>query len=135
MPRLRSGYFSRDLVMNKREFLAQLGLVAVGAGIGLVFRDVVLDRDADRRFALYNIMRELLQGMSRSDVDTIISRHDAPFIVHHAQDNSISLSVMLGGINSFYLAIEFSSGKLTKAHFGGEDNPRDVPKDAPANIQ
>ncbi len=121
--------------MNKREFLSQLGLVAVGVGLALVCRDLILDRDADRRFALYNIMRELRRDMPRSEVESIISRHDAPYIRKHADDNSISLSVILGGINSLYLAAEFSGGKLVKARFGGEDNPWDVPKDAPPSIE
>jgi len=121
--------------VNKREFLGQLGLVALGVGGALALRDIILDRDADRRFALYNIRRELRKDMSRTEVESIIGRHDAPFIRKHMQDNSISLSVMLGGINSLYLAMEFSEGKLIKAYFGGEDNPQDVPGDAPPNIE
>ena len=120
--------------MNKREFLGQLGLVAVGGGLSLVGRDVILDRDADRRFALYNIMRELRKGMSRAEVESVISRHDAPFIRKEKGADFISLSVMLGRINMLYLALEFTRELLSKAKFGGEDNPQDVPKDVPSNI-
>ena len=121
--------------MKKREFLGQIGLLAVGGGLALVGRDIILERDAERRFALYNIMRELRKGMLRAEVESIISRHDAPFIRHDIRDQSISLSVKLGGINMLYLALEFGTGMLSKARFGGEDNPWDVPKDAPSNIE
>jgi hypothetical protein len=121
--------------MTKREFLGHLGLVAVGGGLALVGRDIILERDADRRFALYNIMRELRKGMSRGEVDSIINRHDAPYIRKDTKDESIFLSVKLGGINMLYVALGFATGKLIKAKFGGEDNPWDVPKDAPPNIE
>jgi hypothetical protein len=121
--------------MNKREFLSQLGLFAAGGGVALVGRDVFLERDADRRFALYNIMRELRKGMSRTEVDSIISRHDTPFIRKVAENEKVYLSVRLGGINMLYLTLEFANGMLTTAKFSGEDNPRDVRKDAPPNIE
>jgi len=120
---------------NKREFLGQLALMAVGGGLALVGRDILLQRDADRRFALYNIMRELRKGMSHAEVESVISRHEAPYIERRALDEAIQLSVKLGGINWLYLALEFNTDKLTQAHFGGEDNPWDVPKDAPPNIE
>ncbi|MGH9900519.1 MAG: hypothetical protein ACRD68_01630 [Pyrinomonadaceae bacterium] len=121
--------------MNRREFLGELGLLAVGGGLGIVVRDFIFDRDADRRFALYNIMRELQKGMPAGEVETIIGRHDAPFIEKHRRDNSISLFVSMGAINALYLVMEFSGGRLQKARFSGEDNPWDVPKDAPPNVE
>ena len=121
--------------MNKREFLGQLCLVGVGGGLALVGREIFLEKDADRRFALYNMMRELKKGMSRAEVESVINRHDAPYIRKHTEAESLKLSVMLGGINELYLALEFTAGKLIKARFGGEDNPWDVPKDAPSKIE
>ena len=45
--------------MKKRGFLGQVGLMVIGGALALLGRDLIIDRDADRRFALYNIMREL----------------------------------------------------------------------------
>ena len=73
--------------------------------------------------------------MSRAEVETVISRHDAPFIRKDNGDQSLLLSVWLGGIDMLYLALGFEDGVLNKAQFGGEDNPKDVPKDAPPNIE
>jgi hypothetical protein len=80
-------------------------------------------------------MRELRKGMSRSEVESVISRHDAPYINKHIADQSIILSIKLGGIDMLYLSFEFGDGMLNKAKFSGEDNPRDVPKDVPSNIE
>ena len=120
--------------MNKREFLGQLGLVAMGATLALVCGDLVFDRDADRRFALYNIMRQLKKGMSHYEVEVVINRHDAPFIEKISDENSISLYVWLGGVSVLYLTIVFSNGVLETARFAGEDNEWDAPNDAPQSI-
>lgn len=121
--------------MNKREFLGQLGLLATGGVLALIGRDIILERDADRRFALYNIMRELRKGMSRAEVESVISRHDAPYIRKDTQAENLFLSVKMGGINVLFLDLEFTAGTLTTAKFRGEDNPWDVPEDVPPNIQ
>ena len=121
-------------IMNKREFLGQLGLLVVGGALALIGTDIFLERDADRRFALYNIVRELRKGMSRAEVESVISRHDAPYIRKDTQADSFFLSVKLGGLDKLYLALEFDAGKLTTAKFGGEDNPWDLPEDVPPNL-
>jgi hypothetical protein len=121
--------------MNRRHFFSQVGLIALGVGFAWVFSETFLNLHADRRFALYSIMRELHKGMPRSEVEVIIGRHDTPFIMKHSQDNNVSLSVSLGGRDYLYLAIEFMDGKLAKAYFGGVDNPWDVPKDAPSKLE
>lgn len=120
--------------MSRRDFLGSLGLVAIGGALALAARDIFLERDADRRFALYNIMRELRRGMARAEVESIISRHDAPYIMKQMHDESLILSVKLGGMSMLYLSLEFEDEKLIKANFAGEDNPWDVPKDAPQTL-
>ena len=121
--------------MDRRHFLGQLGLIGLGVGFAWVFSATFLNVHADRRFTLYNIRRELHKGMPRSEVEAIVGRHDAPFIMKHSEENKISLSVSLGGRDFLYLAMEFVGGKLAKAYFGGEDNPWDVPKDVPSRIE
>ena len=121
--------------MNRGRFFGQVGLIALGVGFAWVFSATFLNLHADRRFTLYSIMRELHKGMPRSEVEAIIGRHDTPFIMKHSEDTKVSLSVSLGGRDYLYLAMDFVDGKLAKAYFGGEDNPWDVPKDAPAKIE
>ena len=123
------------LDMDRRRFFSQVGLVGLGVGFAWIFSETFLNRHADRRFMLYGMMRELHKGMPRSEVEAIIGRHDVPFVMKHITDNKVHLSVNLGGHDYLYLAIEFLDGKLTKAYFGGEDNPWDVPKDAPSNLE
>ena len=121
--------------MDRRRFFTEAALVGIGVGAAWIFSESFLNRHAERRFTLYSIMRELHKGMPRSEVEAILGRHDTPFIMKHSEDNSVYLSVSLGGRDYLYLAIEFIDGKLSKAHFGGEDNPCDVPKDAPPNLE
>jgi len=120
--------------MDKREFLGSLGLLAVGAGLGVFVRDY-FDRDADRRFALYNIRRELRKGMTRDEVGAVVARHDTPYIIKREWPDKLSLTVETGLINRLYLSLHFSDGVLTEARFGGEDHPQDVPADVPSNIE
>jgi predicted acetyltransferase len=121
--------------MDRRHFLSQLGLIGLGVGFAWVLSETFLNRHADRRFTLYSIRNELHKGMPRSEVEAIIGRHDTPFIMKHVTENSIRLSVRLGGHDYLYLMIEFLEEKLTKAYFAGEDNPWDVPKDAPSKLE
>ncbi len=121
--------------MNRRSFFSQLGLVALGVGYAWMFSEVFLNRHADRRFTLYNIVRELRKDMPRPEVEAIMSRHDAPFIRKHITGDQVNLSVSLGGRDYLFLIIDFVDGKLTKAYFIGEDNPWDIPTDAPAKIE
>jgi hypothetical protein len=121
--------------MDRQRLLSQVGLIALGVGCAWVFSEAFLNVHADRRFTLYSVRRELHKDMPRSEVEAIVSRHDTPFIMKHSDDNKISLSVSLGGRDYLYLAMEFLDGKLSKAYFGGEDNPWDVPKDAPSRLE
>ncbi len=121
--------------MDKRRFLGELSLLAVGAALGVFGRDYFFDRHADRRFALYGILRELRKGTSRGEVEAIVSRHDAPFIQKHSDEKTVELSVRTGMINMLYLVIKFSGDKLETARLAGEDNPQDVPQDAPPNVE
>ena len=127
--------FGSFVIMDRRRFFSQIGLIALGVGLAWFVGTAFLNLHADRRFTLYNIMRELHKGMPRSEVEAIIGRHDTPFIMKHSEDAHVSLSVSLGGRDYLYLAMNFVDGKLAKAHFGGEDNPWDIPKDTPAKIE
>ena len=68
------------MAISKREFILKMSYFAIGAGVGFVSRNVVWSGHEDRRFVLYNIMKELRKEMARSEVEAIISRHSAPFI-------------------------------------------------------
>lgn len=121
--------------MDRRHFFSQLGLIGLGVFFAWVVNETFLNRHADRRFTLYSTIRELRKDMPRSEVETIISRHETPFIRKHLEENKVLLSVHLGAHDYLYLEIEFLDGKLAKAYFRGEDNPWDVPRDAPSTIE
>lgn len=95
----------------------------------------ILDINRERRFTLYHIRNELRKEMPRAEALEIISRHQTPFIDQVIKDNVIILTVHLGVADSLSLWIEFSDGKVSRTGFTGEDHPKDVPRDAPPNIE
>jgi len=120
--------------MNKREFIVQTIYLTSAAALGFFSRDVVFSGTADRRFLLYNMMRELRKDMSRTEVEGIVSRHYAPFVTRYQNQDTLTLSVWLNAFRVLYLTMIFSELKLTRAEFTGGDNPSDVPSDAPSPI-
>lgn len=115
--------------------LGSLGLLALGAGLGVFARDWVFEPNEERRFVLYNIRRELRQGMTREEVETVVARHDAPYVEKRADADALRLTAKTGLVNRLHLSIRFSNGVLAEARFGGEDHPQDVPRDVPSNIE
>ena len=122
------------MAIGKREFISQMAYFAIGAGVGFVSRNVVWNGHEDRRFVLYNIMKELRKGMARSEVEAIISRHSAPFIDRYEKEDRLTLTVWLSTLRALYLLMSFSDQKLTRAEFAGLDSPEDVNPDAPPAI-
>lgn len=122
------------MTISKREFLVQMTYFTLGAGIGFVSREVVWTGRQDRRFLLYNIMKELRKDMSRSEVEAIINHHYAPFVGRFEMQNTVTLSVWLSALRALYLKVIFSDQKLARAEFVGIDSPTDVPPDAPPSI-
>lgn len=121
--------------MTKREFFEVSGLLILGGALGIFHRDLLFNPNAERRFALYNIRRDLNLRMSRKQVEDIIKQHDAPYIEKQFESNEIRLTVKLGLIDELYLIMMFSNENLIQARFAGEDHPFDVPKDAPQNLE
>jgi len=95
----------------------------------------ILDVNWERRFTLYHIRNELKKDISKAEVEEIINRHQASFIYRQDYEDQISLRVHLGMADSLSLGILFSDDKLKSANFFGEDNPMDVPKDSPPNLE
>jgi hypothetical protein len=122
------------MTTSKREFILQISYFVIGAGVGFVSRNVVWNGHEDRRFVLYNIMKELRKEMARSEVEAIISRHSAPFIDRYEKDDRLTLTVWLSTLRALYLKMSFSDQKLIRAEFAGLDSPEDVNPDAPPAI-
>ena len=119
---------------NKRQFLVQMLCCISCAGVGFFSRDFIVSGSADRRFVLYNVMKELRKDMSRSEIEGIINRHAAPFVERHESNNTLSLSVWLSAMKTLTLKINFADQKLARAEFVGIDSPSDIPRDAPSPI-
>lgn len=122
------------MAVSKREFIEQMTYFAIGAGVGFVSRNFVWSGHEDRRFILYNIMKELRKDIGRSEVETIISRHTTPFVERYEREDLLTLTVWLSALRNLYLKMSFSDQKLTRAEFGGVDSPQDVPVDTPPAI-
>jgi hypothetical protein len=120
--------------MNKRQFIVQTIYFLGCAGLGFFSRDIIFTGSADRRFVLYNIMKELRKGMSRSDIEAVVERHYAPFVDRDESNDTLVFSVWLNAIRALHLKITFAEQKLARAEFAGLDSPSDVPPDAPSPI-
>lgn len=106
-----------------------------GAILGLLVEHSLFQLDSDRRYALYNIRRELKFGLSRAEVEAIIARHQTPFI-HIHRGEGITLTVKLGGLAQYCeLLLAFEEEKLTDARIRGEDGPHDRFRDAPPDLE
>ena len=123
-----------DAPINKRQFNVQLICYIGCAVLGFFSRDIVFSGAADRRFVLYNVMKELRKDMSRVDIDGLIRRHSTPFVERRESNNTLTLSVWLSSINALTLNITFVEQKLARAEFVGSDSPSDIPRDAPSPI-
>lgn len=88
----------------------------------------------ERRLLLYSIARELAVGMPRSQVETVLSRHQAPFLNRSDTPDGIVLRVSLGAAEFGLLSIQFQQGLLSSARIRGEDGPEDRLEDAPPDI-
>ena len=123
-----------DARTNKREFIVQMLCCVTCAGVGFFSRDLLFSRSADRRFVLYNVMKELRKDMSRSEIEGIVSRHSTPFVERHERHDTLSLSVWLSAMKTLTLKINFAEQRLARAEFVGIDSPSDIPRDAPSPI-
>ena len=123
-----------DAPINKRRFIVQMICCAGCAVAGFASRDFVFNGSADRRFALYNVMKGLRKDMPRGDVEDIVDRHYAPFVERREWNDNLALSVWLSAMNTLTIKITFEEEKLARAEFFGIDSPSDLPGDAPSPI-
>ena len=114
--------------------LACLTCFAIGVTFALAMV-YILDVNWERRFVLYHIRNELKKDLSKTEVEEIISRHQASFITRFEARDRINLLVNLGVTDSLSLILSFENDKLNSAVLMGEDHPKDVPKDAPPNLE
>lgn len=95
----------------------------------------IADANWERRFTLYHIRNELKKDISKAEAEEIINRHQTTFIERIETKEGICLLVSLGMADFLSLNITFSENKLKSAVLAGEDHPKDVPKDAPPNLE
>ena len=114
--------------------LENLTCFAIGVTFALAMV-YILDVNWERRFVLYHIRNELKKDMSKADVEEIINRHQTSFLTKIETGEGINLGVNLGMADSLSLFLHFSENKLKSAYLAGEDHPKDIPKDAPPNLE
>ncbi len=117
-----------------KKFLENLAHLAFGFTLALTFI-WLMDVNRERRFVIYHIIGELKKDMPKAEAEDVIHRHQATFINRSDSEGRTFLLVHMGLTDALYLSIDYADGKLVSARLGGEDNPQDVPKDAPANIE
>ena len=120
--------------MNKRRFIVQMICYTGCVAVGFASRDFLFNGSADRRFVLYNVMKELRKDMPRGDVEDIVDRHYAPFVERREWADNLALSVWLSAMRTLTIKITFEEEKLARAEFFGIDSPSDLPNDAPSPI-
>ena len=123
-----------DATTNRRQFNVQIVYCISCAVLGFFSRDYFFSGAADRRFVLYSVMKELRMDMSRTEIEGIVARHDAPFVERRQSNDRLTLSVWLSAMKVLFLTITFSEQKLVRAEFAGGDSPSDIPHDAPSPI-
>ena len=123
-----------DAPTNRRQLIVQLICCAGCAVAGFASRDFLFSGSADRRFVLYNVMKELRKDMPRNDVEEIVDRHYAPFVERRERSDNLALSVWLSAMKTLTIVITFEEEKLARAEFFGIDSPSDLPSDAPSPI-
>ena len=89
----------------------------------------------ERRFTIYNIMKELDVGINKNQINLIISRHNTPFLHRTDVNQDIILRVDLGIFDSCLLSIKMKQNKLVSASIRGEDGPQDYFQDAPQDLK
>ena len=120
--------------MNRRQVIVQTIYYIGCAAAGFFARGIISNVSGERRFVLYNIMKQLRKGMPRSDVEAIVSRNYAPFVERHEKNDMLIFSVWLSAVRVLYLQLTFAEQKLARAEFAGIDSPSDIPSDAPGPI-
>lgn len=117
-----------------KRFLEKAAYIAFGFAFALTMV-YVLDVNWERRFVLYHIRNELKKDMPKAEVEEIINRHQTSFVWKIEKEENIYLWVHLGLTDALSLQLIFSDNKLKSASLAGEDHPKDVPEDAPPNLE
>ena len=99
------------------------GVAEIGSYIGC----------SENRDALARIMRNLRKGMSRTETEEVLSRHEAHFFVRRSTPDGLAWCADVGRARAWCIEIAFSSdATLTTARLVTEDGPR--PKGMPPDI-
>ena len=114
----------RHRVLATSLWLLALGVAEVGAHIGC----------HENRQAIAAIMRSLQRGMTRSEAEAVLSRHEAHFFVRRSSPESLVWCADAGGARAWRIEISFfSDDRLKSARLRAEDgSPR--PKGMPPDI-
>ena len=113
---------------------SELICFAIGIAVTVILQGFVFDDHSERRFTLYNLQRELHAGMSPAQVESVISRHSAPFVHRVIANDMVFLRVDFRAAQSCLLSISFRNGVLASSRIRGEDGPHEVFSDAPPDI-
>ena len=123
-----------DATTNRRQINVQIVYCISCAVLGFFSRDFLFSGAADRRFVLYNVMKELRKDMSRTEIEPLVARHHAPFVERRQSNDMLALSVWLSAMRVLTHMITYAEQKLARAEFVGIDSPSDIPRDAPSPI-
>lgn len=115
------------------------GPLFVGLVTGLVIAAIfvfALDITWQNRFPLYNVRNQLYLGINRQEVDRIVEKNCGWGVnVIRSDETQLVMYAKVGLMaDSITLTMDFADDSLVSAKIVGEDNPQDIPRDAPPDL-
>jgi len=95
-----------------------------------------LDITWQNRFPIYNVRNQLYLGITRQVVDLIVEENCGWNVkVIRSEQAQLVMYAKVGFMaDSITLTMDFADDRLISAKIVGEDNPLDIPRDAPPDL-
>lgn len=115
------------------------GPLLVGLVTGLIIAAIfgfALDITWQNRFPLYNVRNRLYRGINIQEVDRIVEKNCGWGVnVIRCDETQLVMYAKVGFMaDSITLTMDFADDSLVSAKIVGEDNPQDIPRDAPPDL-
>lgn len=137
-------YFLFELMfvpVTWRQFKRSAPILIAACAIAIVMLPVLIYRAGlheERRFDVYDIAKNLSEGMTVAEVQVVLDKKHKPFIkVASGTDEQtphIRVTTSLGWAEALFLHLYFYEGRLVATRMVGEDSPNDKFRDQPPDM-